>query len=79
MLTHGILLQERIARLNWLMVKRGYLDYVHNKGLAPEMKLDEARKLTTRTGSVRWRMGALVAEHEYCSKPSETKSMGHLY
>lgn len=77
--TLAMVLQERIARLNWPMVKRGYLDYVHNKGLAPEMKLDEARKPPTGTGSVRWRKGALVAEPEYCSKPSEKKSMGHLY
>jgi hypothetical protein len=61
------------------MVKRGYLDYVHNKGVAPEMKLDDARKPPTGTGSVRWRKGALVAEYEYCSELSEAKSMGHPY
>jgi hypothetical protein len=78
MLTLAIVLQERIVRLNWLMVKRGYLDYVHNKGVVLEMKLDDARK--PPTGSVRWRKGALVAEYEYCSGPSETtKSMGHSY
>jgi hypothetical protein len=51
MLTLATVLQERIVRLNWLMVKRGYLGYVHNKGVAPEMKLDDARK--PPTGSVR--------------------------
>ena len=51
MLTLAIVLQEQIVRLNWWMVKRGYLDYVHNKGVAPEMKLDDAGK--PPTGSVR--------------------------
>jgi hypothetical protein len=50
MLTLAIVLQEQIVRLNWLMVKRGYLGYVHNKGVAPDMKLDDARKPST--GSV---------------------------
>jgi hypothetical protein len=79
MLTLAIVLQERIVRLNWLMVKRGYWGYVHNKGVAPEMKLDDTRKPPTR--SARWRKGALVAAEydEYCSERSETKSMGHPY